>query len=239
MGENVSIGSLFSGIGGLELGLERAGLGRVRWQAEINPLRRAVLAAHWPKAKRYTDVREVDERAPRVDVLCGGFPCQDVSQAARGRNPGLSGAKSGLWHEYARIVARIAPHIVVVENVESGAARWLPAVRARLGELGYRTRALGVSARDVGAPHARRRVFVVGYADRDGQSALQVDGEVARVPPFASDLRAGWDAPPARVRVADGLPVELDRLRALGDSVVPRAAEVVGRVIRYDLGRAN
>lgn len=98
---SLTVGSLFSGIGGLELGLERAGLGPVIWQVEKEPFRREVLAKHWPTVKRYEDVRDFYSHArtgnaKQVGIMCGGFPCHDVSQAARGRNDGLAGHKSGL-----------------------------------------------------------------------------------------------------------------------------------------------
>lgn len=158
------IGSLFSGIGGLELGLERAGLGPVAWQVEKDAFCRSVLAKHWPNVTRYTDVCEVGsaQLAP-VDVLCGGFPCQDVSSA--GARRGLSGERSGLWFEYLRIASELRPRVVVVENVASGKKLWLPAVRAGLEAIGYRVRAFALSAADVGAPHLRRRIFVVARAD--------------------------------------------------------------------------
>lgn len=154
------IGSLFSGIDGLGLGLERAGLGDVVWQVEKDEWCRGVLATHWPGAERFDDVCTVGATtlAP-VDVICGGFPCQDVSGAGKGA--GLSGARSGLWYEYRRIIGELQPAACVVENVNSGARRWLPHVRRDLHLLGYRTRAYALSAFDVGAPHLRRRVFVV------------------------------------------------------------------------------
>lgn len=159
------IGSLFAGIGGLELGLERAGLGRVVWQCEIDPYCRAVLADHWPYAVRYVDVQELEGRSVEtIDLLCGGFPCQDVSAAGKGA--GLKGKRSGLWAHFARLVQECAPDIVVVENVASAKRRWLPAVRRDLHMLGYRSTAYALSAADVGAPHLRRRIFVVAYAER-------------------------------------------------------------------------
>lgn len=96
-------------------------------------------------------------------------PCQDVSAAGKGA--GLEGSRSGLWYEFKRLVAELGPRIVVVENVASGAKRWLPTVREGLCELGYDTTALAISAEDVGAPHRRARIFVVGLADanREGQ----------------------------------------------------------------------
>lgn len=161
----MKIGSLFSGIGGLELGLERATGGRTIWQVERDEWCRRVLAKHWPEAVRFDDVRTVgaDVLTP-VDLLCGGFPCQDVSAAGRGA--GLAGARSGLWYEFRRIVGELRPRAVVVENVASGARRWVPHVLGDLAGMGYRARAYALSAADVGAPHLRRRVFIVAYPDR-------------------------------------------------------------------------
>ena len=161
----MKIGSLFSGIGGLELGLESAGVGHVLWQVEQDDFCRQILAKHWPNADRkITDVRTATAtNLYRVDVLCGGFPCQDVSGAGKGA--GLSGERSGLWFEYHRLVRELQPTAVVVENVASGKIRWLPTVRRMLEAIGYRTRAITVAAADCGAPHIRRRIFVLGLAD--------------------------------------------------------------------------
>jgi len=158
--EPVRIGSLFSGIGGLERGLERAGVGRVIWQVERDPFCRDVLARHWPDATRYDDVRSVGSAnlAP-VDVVCGGFPCQDVSVAGRGA--GLDGARSGLWGEYRRIVAEMRPEAVVVENVSALVARGLDRVVRDLVQLGYEVEGSRIRADDVGAPHRRERLFLL------------------------------------------------------------------------------
>ena len=159
------IGSLFSGIGGLELGLERglhtAGIAaEVVYQVERSAFCRHILARHWPGATRFDDVCSVGVAVlPTVDLLCGGFPCQDVSSAGRGA--GLNGARSGLWWEFARIIEETRPRWVVVENVASGARRWLPAVRRALGARGYDSLPVGISASEVGARHRRERVFVV------------------------------------------------------------------------------
>ena len=229
------IGSLFSGIGGLELGLERAGLGPVVWQCEIDPFCRAVLAKHWPKAARYADVASIRTResVPRVDLLCGGFPCQDLSGASHGMGEGLHGESSSLWFHYARVAGIVRPRFVVVENVASGANRWLRTVRHGLHMLGYRTRALRVDARDVGAPHARRRIFVVGDSNQNGKRPLRLNDEASGMSANAGTLRGGWPPPPGLRRMDDGLPGELDsrRVPALGNAVVWQCAYVVGKVI--------
>ncbi len=225
----LTIGSLFSGIGGLELGLERAGLGPVLWQCEINPFARQVLAKHWPTVTRYEDVTRPRDY-PHVDVICGGFPCQDLSSA--GDRRGIGGERSSLWYYYARIIAQVRPRFVVVENVRSGAPTWLPVVRRHLCAFGYRVRAMGIAASDIGAPHARKRVFVVGHSDHASEPTGAINAEASGVRPAPSDLRAGWPLPPKRLRVVDGIPGGVDRhLRALGNAVVPQCAEVVGRVI--------
>ena len=223
----------------MELGLERAGLGPVVWQVEIDPFRRRVLAKHWPGVERHGDVRRVGEwNLRKVDVVCGGFPCQDVSDASRGRGGGIEGKKSGLWKHFERVVGGLRPKIVVVENVAGAAARkWLPTVRGDLHVLGYRTRALRIDARDVGAPHARARIFVVGYSDQEGEPAGSVDGEVARLPQ-AADFGGHWREPkPGSLRMAHGVPSGLDRVRALGDAVVPQCSELLGRIILRDLAK--
>lgn len=232
----LTIGSLFSGIGGLELGLERAGVGRVVWQCEIDPFCRAVLAKHWPDVTRFEDVTAKRDW-PHVDLVCGGFPCQDVSGAGKGA--GLAGARSGLWYQFARILEAVQPSLVVVENVASGKSRWLPQVRRHLHVLGYGTRALGIGADDVGAPFDRKRIFVVAVSNGfvgekrnwnqpNGSRSIPSEGS-RRLEPHPWN----WDGVRVRRRVADGIPRRLDarRIRALGNAVLPQCAEAVGRLI--------
>ncbi len=166
------IGSLFSGIGGLELGLEWAGVGHTAWQVEQSEFCRSVLAKHWPDAERFDDVCTVGaapwkHRLPPVELICGGFPCQDVSSAGKGA--GLAGERSGLWREFARIITELRPRWVVVENVASGARRWVDTVVSDLGERGYEALPIPLSARDVGAPHIRARIFVVARLSADAE----------------------------------------------------------------------
>jgi DNA (cytosine-5)-methyltransferase 1 len=172
----VNVGSLFSGIGGFELGFERAGM-RVSWQVEQDAYCRAVLARHFPDAARFEDVREVgSEDLDPVDLICGGFPCQDLSSAGRGA--GIDGARSGLWSEFARIVCELRPSYVVVENVPAlltgKGKRWNRAPVGRvlgdLAEAGYDAEWACLSAREFGAPHLRKRVWIVAYPARDAEA---------------------------------------------------------------------
>lgn len=160
----MKIGSLFAGIGGLELGLEWAGVGHTVWQVEQNAYAQQVLAKHWPNARRYDDVRTVGaHNLEPVDVLCGGFPCQDISAAGRGA--GLSGERSGLWFEYLRLVGELRPRFVVVENVSVLLVRGADVVLGGLAALGYGAVWTTLRAADVGAPHLRERLFCVAYAE--------------------------------------------------------------------------
>jgi site-specific DNA-cytosine methylase len=143
----LSVGSLFSGIGGLERGLEMCGLGPVMWQCEIDPCARAVLAEHWPDVRRYDDVREIDASVARTDVVAGGFSCQPHSVA--GRRRGTSDAR-WIWPEFARIINVVRPRYVFIENVpglRSSGLRDVLAVGALLREGGVQPSAYGVAAR--------------------------------------------------------------------------------------------
>jgi DNA (cytosine-5)-methyltransferase 1 len=202
----VKIGSLCAGVGLLDLGLEWAGLGETVWQVEINPFSRRILRKHWPKAKLYDDVHFVGA-APRrhvlepVDLICFGFPCQDISSA--GEQVGLSGARSGLFYECARVVAEICPEWVVVENVTSGAKLWVDDVRGELERIGYASLPVPIEARDVGALHRRARIFIVAHLNRGGECAESGLSEVAGSPALggagdAADI--GGERREARVR---------------------------------------
>lgn len=239
---DLTIGSLFSGVGGLELGLERAGLGRVVWQVEIDPFCRSVLAKHWPDATRFDDVRTVTRAiATPVDVVCGGFPCTDLSHAARGvARLGLEGEASGLWSEMLRIVAELSPRFVVVENVAGPWRDWLPSVRRDLHGLGYSCLPVRMRAADVGLPHGRPRVFVAAYTDRDRERFGTFHAEACRSAEAVA-VRSAWETDSAPlVGGADGPSSRLDRrrLKSLGNAVVPQCAEVIGRAIVNAIGGA-
>jgi len=171
----ITIGSLFSGIGGLEAGIEVAIPGAsVRWQAECDPYARAVLAKHWPNATRYENVKDINENTERVDIICGGFPCQDISNA--GKREGIEGAKSGLWSEFARIVGILRPPFVFVENVSALLRRGMDRVLGDLSALGYDAEWGCFRASDVGAPHRRERIFILAYTRRERVNWIQSVG---------------------------------------------------------------
>ena len=230
--------SLFSGVGGLELGLERAGMTTVG-QVEIDSYCRRVLAKHWPEVPRYDDVRTADawwrsEPRPTVDVVAGGFPCQPVSDA------GLQLAQDDerwLWPEMHAVIADIRPTWVVAENVPGLLRRGLTAVVNDLERTGYRVRVGHTSACAVGAPHPRARLFVLAHTESQGRcpggvirgSALAEGGEhpAGRGP----GGRNWWATEPDMGRVAYGIPHGVDRRRALGNAVAPQVAERIGRLI--------
>jgi len=164
----ITIGSLFSGIGGLDLGIERglasAGVAaETIWQVEQSDFCRKILARHWPHAERYTDVRSVgpDELHP-VDLLCGGFPCQDVSKSSS-THAGIEGRRSGLFWELFRIVREMGPRFIVLENVTNIRSRGADEICGALASIGYDLRFGSLSAAELGAPHIRDRWFLVAW----------------------------------------------------------------------------
>ena len=267
----LSFGSLFAGIGGLDLGFERAGM-VCKWQVEINEYAKRVLAKHWPAVRRWDDVRTWPQPdTERVDVIVGGFPCQDISNA--GKRAGIEGERSGLWREYIRIVRELRPRFIVVENVAALLVRGMGRVLGDLAESGYDAEWRVLSAREFGAPHIRKRVFIVAnarservhfergwFAGAGRQHAILVDGdgkvcEVANANGKGLERRTQddgrtnrkqanakrsrmpverhgwWTAEPELGRVAHGISSRVDRLRGLGNAVVPQVAEWIGRRI--------
>lgn len=234
----MTFGSLFSGIGGLDLGLERAGM-ESRWQVEIDPFCTKVLEKHWPKVRRYGDITKVNgAELERVDLIAGGFPCQDISYAGYGE--GIGGPRSGLWFEFARIVREVGPSGVLVENVPALLDRGMGDVLGTLASLGFDAEWSSVSACSMGAPHMRHRVFIVAYSNRfDGwprvrNSDARRRGSISEIDSFEGS-RASWQTrlenPSELYRGADGVPFGMDRNRGIGNSVSPQVAEWIGRRI--------
>ena len=266
----LTVGSLFAGIGGFDLGLERAGM-RVIWQSEIDPYASAVLRKHWPGIPNHGDIRSIHAgNVERPDVLCGGFPCQDISNA--GKRAGIDGERSGLWAEYARVICDLRPDYVIVENVAALLGRGIERVLGDLAALGFDAEWHCIPASAVGAPHRRDRVWIIAHSNSDrlqeridvalpgeNQNAGQQSwGEVKRIHPAANVAnserrerplgrafgRVRWldkpiqrngnwpmSAEPVLDRGSDGIPARVDRLRCLGNAIVPQIAEIIGRAI--------
>jgi hypothetical protein len=160
----MTFGSLFAGVGGLDLGLTRAGL-TCSWQVEIDPFCRSILARHWPDVRRHDDIRTFppsDTEEWRVDLIAGGFPCQDISHA--GKRVGIDGERSGLWSEYERIIRLLRPRYVLVENVPALLVRGMDRVLGELATLGFDAEWECIPAGALGAPYLRDRLFILAHA---------------------------------------------------------------------------
>lgn len=190
----LTFGSLFSGIGGFDLGFEQAEM-QCLWQVENDAKASSVLARHWPDVQRFEDVKNVgrDNLRP-VDVICGGFPCQDVSVA--GNRAGLAGERSGLWFEFHRILDELRPRWVVIENVpgllSSNDGRDFATILRGLVELRYGVTWRVLDSQYFGVAQRRRRVFLVGHLG-GGRSAevLFERTSVSGRPPAREEKRQG------------------------------------------------
>lgn len=230
--EPLTVGSLFSGIGGIDLGLERAGM-RVIWQSEIDPYASRVLAKHWPDVPNLGDITEVDwSTVERPDLICGGYPCPPFSFA--GRRAGTDDPRH-LWPHFADAIRHLRPRWVLLENVPGHLSLGFDEVLADLAALGFDAEWELLPAAAFGAPHLRYRLFVVAYPSggrgpgdglRPGWSS---SGGRGPTPPDTS--RGWWESEPEVGRVAARVPSRVDRLRCLGNAVVPQVAEYVGRLI--------
>ena len=222
---------MFTGIGGFDLGFERAGY-EVKWQVEIDPFCRAVLAKHWPDVKRYDDIRAVGPELEYVDVICGGWPCQPVSSASRGRRRGTADPR-WLWPENRRILALHRPAWFVGENVAHIDGAPLEQVVSDLEAIGYEVGPpLEIPACAFGHDHWRRRLWILGHAHGDRQPGLSVDAEMAR-------LSRGGDGA-ERLGTSHGVSRGLDarRMAAIGNSIVPQIAQWIAEQIHVVEARA-
>ena len=242
---------LFSGIGGFSLGLERTGGFETVAFCEIEEFPRRVLAKHWPEVPCYDDVRTLTaarlaaDGITGIDVITGGFPCQDLSVA--GKRAGLAGERSGLWSEIVRLTRELQPRYVIVENVANllrGPSEkrggWFGRVLGDLAECGYNAEWENIPAAALGAPHLRQRIWVI--AAHSGEERIQrlKPQTVSRVSAFswckdvrrAADLRDRPDLPDPLFRgTCDGVPDWMDRVGACGNAVVPQIPEMIGRAI--------
>lgn len=238
----MNAGSLFSGIGGFDLGLERVGF-KIEWQVEIDDYARRVLHKHWPNVPCYGDIRSIDwATVAPVDVLCGGFPCQDLSYA--GKRAGLrEGTRSGLWFEYLRAIRILRPKYILVENVPGLLTNHaLGRVLRDLAESGYDAEWDCLPASSVGSPHRRDRVWLLAYPNEGMRESIWVSNKVTmeklgnrwkadQISPFTECLRADCRTDRYSLRRDHGFPEAVHRLEALGNAVVPQIVEALGRMI--------
>lgn len=244
----LTFGSLFAGIGGFDLGLERAGM-QCKWQVEIDEYCKRVLTKHWPDVPKFRDIRECGaHNLPTVDLICGGFPCQPFSVA--GKQQGATDDRF-LWPEMLRIIKEIRPTWVVGENVPGIIRMELDRVLSDLESLGYSTRTFVVPACAVGARHIRSRVFIISntdsqrFKDSSGMSR-QAKKERGKIPVAYPDSKSVERATKSRAerffrqtepnvgRVVHGVSAGLDarsRLKSLGNAVVPQIVEFIGKQI--------
>ena len=229
---------LFSGIGGFSLGLERTGGFETAAFCEFSDFPRQVLAKHWPDVPCFPDVRTLkgtDIEGP-VDVICGGYPCQPFSTA--GQRRGQEDDRH-LWPEFSRLVDELRPAWVIGENVAGHISLGLDDVLSDLEGQGYAARAFVIPACAVSAPHRRDRIWIVAHADNAGLQGRAETGNAKgqrpggnKQPQRCFDLpRATWLPEPALGRVANGVPARVDRLKALGNAVVPQIPEMIGYAI--------
>lgn len=235
---------LFSGLGAFSLGLERAGF-RTRAFCEIDPYCRRVLAKHWPEVPIYDDVRTLTaERLHadgiNVDVICGGFPCTNISIASMHRWTGIDGEQSGLWSEFRRLIGDIRPRYAIVENTAALLERGLGRILGDLASIRYDTEWHCITAASVNAPHLRDRLWLVAYPNgerlegkhRHRQSPRHPGGSGHGTTRLLSAVTAeDWLPEPSICRVDDGTPHRVERVRALGNSLLPRIPELIGRAI--------
>lgn len=283
--EKLRVLDLFSGIGGFSLGLERTGGFETVAFCEIEEFPRRVLAKHWPKVPQYHDVRELTadvlaRDGIAVDVITGGFPCQDISVA--GKQAGIGeGTRSGLWSEIVRLIGELRPQFVIVENVANLLAGpsgkpggWFGRILGDLAECGYDAEWENIPASALGAPHRRERIWLVAYPKQARGWECSVLGSCGEwfARTHSNDIVSSWPSAnawkertkgggekevsgfaafswrqnvrgvedyfrlpelpePLVRRNSDGLPHAVDRVGALGNSVVPQIPELIGHAI--------
>lgn len=233
--------SLFAGVGGFDLGLERAGW-QCAGQVEIDPFCNKVLAKHWPNVWRHSDINGLSgelirNQCGRLDAIVGGFPCQDVSIA----NPsglGLSGARSGLWREMLRVIKDVGPRWVIGENVTNLLNRGLETCIDGLEAEGYEVRAFDIPACAAGLPTMERHIWIVASTNSQRQEG-SIEQALSRFGAFTREFSGSyprdfgrWAVPASRVfGVGERIPNGMDRVSALGNAVPPQIPEIIGRAI--------
>ncbi|MCI6780497.1 MAG: DNA (cytosine-5-)-methyltransferase [Dialister sp.] len=245
--------SLFSGIGGLDLAAEWAGFTTVG-QCEFADYPTKVLEKHWPDVPRWRDIRTLTKESfyertgqRTVDVISGGFPCQPFSVA--GKQKGKDDDRY-LWPEMLRVIRELRPRCVVGENVSGLIRIALAEILSELQIIGYEARGYSSAARDVGGLHKGERIFIVAAAnDRSaavrGNAQLPTNGSPERCGDHHGrgtekpDLWKRWEVEPRPYGVAHGIPHRVDRLKCLGNAVVPQQAYPIFKALAEELQRED
>lgn len=244
--------SLFAGIGGFDLGLQRTGGFETVAFCEIDPFCQRVLAKHWPEVPCYHDVRELtaerlwaDEIRP--NAIAAGFPCQDASvgQTQWGERTGIHGERTGLFYDAVRLAGELGVELILLENVPGLLTAGFGHVLGALADSGFDAEWRCLSAAAVGLPHRRNRLWIVGHAGGSrlsghhaGQSVLEsAEAALAKHGHAASGAWGALDGTLNGIRGSDGLSVAMERRRvkALGNSIVPQIPEAIGRAILASL----
>ncbi|MBK7497384.1 MAG: DNA (cytosine-5-)-methyltransferase [Candidatus Omnitrophica bacterium] len=233
----------FSGIGGLSLGLERVGFQTVAF-SEVDPYACAVLKKHWPDVPNLGDITTLQPGTiPEADLWCGGFPCQPFSVAGARRG---SEDRRHLWPSFARLIGQVRPRWLFLENVPGllsvDAGRVFGGLLRDLASCGYVVEWDCLPASAFGAPHRRDRLWIVAYSNSRRQQERSKQDRTEKEPKLETSRRDDpcgcgqdgrpWDAEPAVGRVVDELPRRVDRLRCLGNAVVPAIPQWIGSRIR-------
>jgi len=241
---------LFSGIGGFSVGLEATGMQTVAF-CEPDKYCKKVLKKNWPEVPIYDDVRELTADrlladGIEVDVITGGFPCQDISVAGSMwlKGGGIHAERSGLWFEYARLIRELRPRYAILENVPNLLAgdggSWFGTILGNLASLGYDAEWHCIPASALGAQHHRDRVFAISYPSEQGLQGSCATGDYGseRAQPrhelLARRHRVSWrdwENEPDVDRVVNGLPFRAHRIRGLGNAIVPQIATMIGNAI--------
>ena len=228
---------LFSGIGMFSLGLERAGFKTVGF-CERDPFCQEVLKTHWPDVPIHPEIKSLDSSSLKgVEVLCGGFLCQDISSVRQGE--GLQGRRSGLWFEYLRLIREVRPKYAIIENVAALRSRGLAIILKNLWEVGYNAQWSIIPARALGFPHQRDRIWIIAYPSGQGSQRPFLLEKLQKSIKNAPRPAPLWRSiKPGICRSDYGRASRLDkkihklRIKSLGNSLVPQIVTAIGEAIK-------
>jgi len=233
---------LFSGIGGFSLGLERTNGFETVAFCEIEPYPQAVLRKHWPNVPIYDDIRTLTAERLKsdgisVDVITGGFPCQDLSVA--GKQAGIDGERSGLWKELCRIISEVRPQYAIVENVPTllsgDRGRWFGRVLGDLAEIGYDTEWETFSSRPFGTNHKRIRTWVIAYPASKRLERRVFTKEAWKIRPKVAACD-WWTAENRILRKSDRATDWIPKSKIIGNGQVVQVVEWIGkRIMEFEI----